>query len=118
MGSTKLMMMCAFLFITGNLLCAFIEGTWLGEETTSVINILCGYQTTDINATGGMSWVSAASGFFTVGLPKMLAWNYSFLEGGWSIFKLILLIPISVGFIWGIIQLFVTVISGIASRFF
>lgn len=116
--SVKMMMFIAFTFITGNLLCCFIEGTYLGEETTSIINILCGYSTTELQATGGMSWVSAASGFFTTGIPKMILWDYSFLGGGWEIVKYILLFPVSIGVVWGIIQLFVTVISGIAAKFF
>lgn len=116
--STKLMMFIAFVFISGNLLCCFIEGTTLGEETTSIINILCGYSTTDIQVIGGMSWVSAASGFFTVGIPKLILWDYSFLQGGWELFKYLMLFPISLGVVWGIVQLFVTVISGIASKFF
>jgi hypothetical protein len=116
--STKMMIFIAFTFITGNLLCCFIEGTYLGEETISIINILCGYSVTDIQSTGGMSWVSAATGFFTVGIPKLILWDYSFLEGGWEIVKYILLYPISIGIVWSIVQIFITVISGIASRFF
>lgn len=61
---------------------------------------------------------SAASGFFTVGIPKLIMWDYSFLSGGWELLKYILLYPISIGVVWGIVQLFTTVISGIASRFF
>lgn len=116
--SVKMMMFIAFTFITGNLLCCFIEGSYLGEETVSVINILCGYSTTDLQATGGMSWVSAATGFFTVGIPKLILWDYSFLEGGWELFKYIVLYPITIGVVWGIVQLFTSIVSGIATRFF
>jgi hypothetical protein len=114
--SAKMMMFVAFTFITGNLLCGFIEGTYLGNETTSIINILTGYNTTEVS--GGMSWASAASGFFTQGLPNMILWRYSFLEGGWEIIKYILLFPISIGVVWGVIQMSVSAISGVASRLF
>ena len=116
--SVKMMMFIVFTFITGNLLCCFIEGTYLGEETTSIINLLCGYSVTDLQSTGGMSWVSAAVGFFTTGIPRMILWDYSFLDGGWEIFKYIFLFPITIGVVWGIVQLFTTTISGITSRFF
>ena len=56
--------------------------------------------TTIVNIVGG------TIGFLTYGLPRLLWWDYSFLDGGFLLLKWMLLYPINAGTVLGIILIF------------
>jgi hypothetical protein len=65
-----------------------------------------------------ISWtaiVTVPIGFITHGLPKMLFWDFSFLDGGLSIIKWLLSF-ISIGAIWAVGQEFRQTITSIFGR--
>lgn len=94
-------------------MCLILEGTWLGGPEQSFMNAILGFTAhayTDstignigifvVNVVGGII------GFFTYALPRLVIWDYSFLEGQWALAKWFFFYPISAGTVWGIITLF------------
>ena len=114
----KLTMFIVFVFLAGTMLCLMMEGAFFGQEEVDLVNELTGYNILQLSGTGLWSIPKMGVGFLTNGLPKIVLWDYSFLEGGWgSLFKWIVLFPVSIGVIWGIAQMFLTTVQGIFSRF-
>lgn len=117
MMSPKFVIFFAFSYVSATLLCLFIEGGWFGAEELDIMNALTGMSLLEITGTGAWTIPKLISGFFTVGVPRLLLWDYSFLdtpEGG--LFKWLLLLPLSVGFVWGLAVVFLSAISGIFVR--
>ena len=112
------MMFLAFVFIVGQLTCLFIEGSFFGQEEVDVVNSLTGYNTLQLSGGGFWNIPKLAMGFITTGLPKMIMWDYSFLDGGWAMVKWLMLYPISIGVVWGLTMVFIGVVQGVMSAFF
>lgn len=113
----KLVIFFAFSFVVGTLLCLFIEGSYLGAQELTVMNALTGMSVLEISGSGAWLVPKLFAGFFTVGIPRLLMWDYSFLssaEGG--LFKWVVLFPLTVGFVWGLAQVFIPVLQGILVR--
>lgn len=112
----KLLMFCFFAFMAGTLLNLTIEGTALGAEEMSLVNQLTGYTNIEIQSAGVWALPKQVAGFFTHGLPKIIAWDYSYLEDGYpAIFKWTVLYAISAGVVWGIILVFISVLQGVVT---
>lgn len=113
----KLVIFFTFCYVAATLLCLFIEGSYLGEEELSVMNALTGMSVLEVAGSGTWAIPKLIAGFFTVGVPRLLLWDYSFLsgpEGG--LFKWMVLLPLSVGFVWGLAQVFLSAIQGLFVR--
>lgn len=113
----KLVIFFAFSYVTATLLCLFIEGTYLGESELDVMNALTGMSLLEVSGSGAWTIPRLIGGFFTTGIPRLLLWDYSFLEspeGG--LFKWIVLLPLTVGFVWGLAQVFLPAIQGLFVR--
>lgn len=113
----KLVIFFAFSFVTATLFCLFIEGSYLGEEELTVMNALTGMSVVEVSGSGAWAVPKLLVGFFTVGVPRLLLWDYSFLasaDGG--LFKWIVLFPLTVGFVWGLAQVFIPVVQGLFAR--
>lgn len=76
----------------------FLEGAWFGIREMDILNQLTGYS---ITQAGDLSVIQLGAGFFTTGLPKMLLWDYPFLQGNLLIVRF-LLICLSIGVLWGV----------------
>lgn len=111
----KLIMFCVFIFMIGTILSLTIEGAWMGEEEVTVMNELTGFTTLEVSGAGIWAIPKQIIGFFTHGVPKLIMWDYSFLDGTAAIFKWVVLFPISAGVIWGLALLFIPAIQGIFS---
>lgn len=99
----RTIMFQAFLFIMGTL-CSMMCDVWISD--ISALETLTGYRVTELSGVGGM--VTGAIGFFTTGFPAMLTWDYAFLESDISalndmlmILRIILVITVSSGFVYG-----------------
>ena len=117
MMSPKFVIFFAFSYVTATLLCLFIEGSYFGTEELDIMNALTGMSLLEITGTGAWVIPKLVSGFFSVGVPRLLLWDYSFLdnaEGG--LFKWLVLLPLTVGFVWGLAVMFLSAISGIFVR--
>ncbi len=110
----KLVIFFTFSFATATLLCLFIEGSYLGAEEMSIMNALTGMSLLEVSGSGAWMVPKLIASFFTVGVPRLLLWDYSFLaspEGG--LFKWVVLLPLTVGFVWGLAQVFIPAIQGL-----
>lgn len=102
-----------FTYMIGQMMCFILEGSWFGGQEQSLMNALTGFSAhsyTD-SAIGNIGTfvtnvVGGTFGLFTYALPRLLLWDYSFLEGGWSVVKWVVLYPINAGTVLGIISLF------------
>lgn len=109
---SKLIMTAYFIFIIGNITCMIIEGGWFGDDDMDVLKALTGYSVMEVSGAGLIAIPKLAVGFFTHGLPTMILWNYSFLEGGWSLFT-IFLYCVTIGVLYPICMMIMNVASGI-----
>jgi hypothetical protein len=110
-------MTVTFVFFIGTLCCLVIEGTYFGAQELSIVNALTGYNIAQVSGAGIWAIPKLAWGFMTTGLPKIMFWDYNFFQGGYWIFRLFLIMTLSVGIVWGVIQTFLPVAQGILSRF-
>ena len=108
----KLVIFFAFAFVTGTMFSLFIEGAYLGEEEVGVMNALTGMSLLEVSGSGLWTVPKLLGSFFTVGVPRLLLWDYSFLTGDWGLFKWFVCYPLSIGFVWGLASVFIPVIQG------
>lgn len=112
----KLMIFCGFIFLGGNLVCVIFAGTWLGGTDLSNIQNLTSVNVQTTQGVGGSSVITAATQLLTTGIPTMVTWGYPFLDDGiGAIFKWFFLYPITIGMIWGVVELFAPALTGIFS---
>jgi len=109
----QFIMFLAFSLLAGNLLCAVIDGAWLGAEDVTIMGYLTGM--TNLQTASWTAIFTVPFNFFTHGLPKLLLWDFSFFSGGWGIIRWFLFV-ISIGAIWAIASMFWTSIQGIFQR--
>lgn len=111
----RTIMFLAYLFIMGTL-CSMICDDWISD--ISEMESLTGYRVTELSGVGGMA--TGAIGFFTTGLPKMLLWDYAFLQSDIAalddvlrIFRIILIITLSSGVVYGLWKATLSLAQGI-----
>lgn len=84
------------------------------SEATNVLNSALGYHVfSSVSVFGMFSIPMPNPRIFTVTIPKMLLWDYPFLDGHMMLFKYILLYPLSAGFLMALI----VVVGSVLSRF-
>lgn len=108
----QLLMTAAGIFIFGTLLACLGSGRWLLNGEINIINALASFNAMSVEA-GGVWTVPKGIGLYWDATITMLSWNYPYLSSPWCIFLKIPLWIISIGTVWGIIQLFITVIQGL-----
>jgi hypothetical protein len=108
----KILMFVAFVFFIGSLCCLFIEGDFIGTDQISLANSLTGYDVVEISGGGVWSFAKIGTALLSA-IPKMIMWDYNFFTGGYFVFRLLFIMVLSTGVVWGIIQIFVTVAQGI-----
>lgn len=100
MLSPKIVMFLGFCLIMMSLVCAFLEGGNVIEQTdVDMVNEWTGY---NVIQDGNVNLIVLAGGFFIHGLPKMILWEYSFFNGGLVIIRIILILVFSGGVLWGV----------------
>jgi hypothetical protein len=110
--SPKILMFVSFVFFIGSLCCLFIEGAYFGPSDIDLVNSLTEYNVIEVSGGGTWSFAQIGSALISA-IPKMIMWDYNFFTGGYIIFRLFFIMTLSVGVVWGIIQIFVTVAQGI-----
>jgi hypothetical protein len=91
------------MYMVGQITCLIIDGMFIGGSSggfISVINSLMGFS---VVSEGGFNVIQAGIGFVTIGIPKLLFWNYSFLNGGFFIVRIFLFV-ITIAGIYGLWQ--------------
>ena len=112
--SPRYLMASFAIFIIGTILSCVCSGIWFGSTETDVVNALSSFNTMSVQAGGGWN-APKTLGTYWDAMVTVLFWNYPYLSSSWAIFVKIPLWIITVGTVWGIIQIFVTIISGLVS---
>ncbi len=107
--TSKYISFLAWMWVICTFLCLVIEGTFYGAEDMNTVNYLVGYNTLELGGLWGVPRLII--GFFTNGFPRLLTWDYSFLYGGFSIIRFILIAVFSSGAIWGLVSIFVPILQ-------
>lgn len=89
-----------------------------GQSMTTTLNYLTNMKNIaySTDATGASSFVGVNTDYFKT-LWQVMTFDFGFFDGGAEIFRWILLMPISVGILFAIYQLFVQIIQGLISAF-
>ena len=108
-------MFCFGVFAIGTMLSAIISGRWLVSGEVNLFNALASFNAVEMQGGGGWSMIKTLGSYWNA-FVTMISWNYPYLENDWgNIFKIIFLFPISVGVVWGIIEMFTIAMSGVIS---
>jgi len=111
----QLMMFCYGVFIVGTLLSLITSGVWLGTTEVDIVNKLASFTMVHVEAMSGWAVPKWAIDWFNAAVT-IIGWNYPYLDNAWGwIFKLLFLYPVTIGVIFSLIQLAISVIQGIAS---
>jgi len=87
------------------------------NESANIINNLLGFNVAATASTYGSVKAVVGLGWNLIGaIPRMIAWNYSFLDGQLAMIKYLILWPISIGFVWGLVSMFLVAIQSIFRR--
>ena len=108
----KLLMTAGGIFIVGTLLACLASGRWLLDGETNIINALASFNTMSVQAGGIWNAPKTLSTYWNA-IITALTWNYPYLESGWALFIKIPLWIISLGVVWGFIQVAMTIIQGL-----
>ncbi len=110
--SPKYLMTAAAIFVVGTVLACICTGRWLLNGETNIINALASFNTMSVQAGGVWNAPKTLTTYWDA-IITMFSWSYPFLSSGWAIFIKIPLWIVSLGVIWGLIQVFATVIQGL-----
>lgn len=105
-----LLMFAYGIFIIGTLLSLICTGRWLMNGEINIINSLASLS---INETVGLPMPTGITAFFE-GTFVAISWDYPYLDSPWGFcLKLVLLYPVSIGVIYGLVQLAVMIVSAV-----
>jgi hypothetical protein len=108
-------MFCYGTFMIGTLMSFVWAGAWFSSGHIDVINALTHVSAVEIQQMGGWTILKATGAFFT-GIFTIITWNYPYLDNTVGLlFRLVFLFPITFGVIYGLYELFLPVLQGIAS---
>ncbi len=102
-GTSSIMWKFTFILVgwaMTHLLCAMADGFFIGEVNGSFVswvNNMLGFQ---VIAEGGFNLVTTPISWITDGFTKLILWDYAVFDGGFWIFRL-LLILVSIGVFLG-----------------
>ena len=96
---------------------AHSAGVKVKNETTNVANSLLGYNVATTAATYGSFNAMVGLGWNLIkAIPRMIAWDYRYLDGQMQIIKYLILWPISAGFVFALAMMFVNTVMSIFRR--
>ncbi len=107
--TSKYISFLAWMWVICTFFCLVIEGNFYGTEDMNTLNYLVGYNTLELGGLWGVPRLII--GFFTNGFPRLLMWDYSFLEGGFAMIRFIMIAVFSTGAIWGLVSIFVPILQ-------
>lgn len=114
--SIRWMMGLMLMWSLCQLVCCIGEGVYTGENVIDGINDMTGYA--NLESQGILAIPMMGMTFFSH-LPKLLAFDYSFLEGGAG-YQILrgLCMCMSVGVVFGFLMVFMSAFQGLAGMFF
>lgn len=108
----QLLMGAVGIFIIGTILACICSGRWLLGGEVNIINALASFNMAEIQTAGGWSVPKTIFTYWNA-IVTALSWNYPFLDSPWAMFVKIPLWIVSVGVVWGLIQVAMTVVQGL-----
>jgi len=116
-SKTSTQLNCSQRGLEGTEVVAHVAGAKVKNDTANIMNNLLGYNVATASATyGDAAAVVGLAWNLIKSIPKMIAWNYSYLEGSLSLIKYVVLWPISAGFVFGLGMLFIGAVQGLFRR--
>ena len=92
-------------------------GVKVKNKSTNVANSLLGYNVAATSATYGSFSAMVGLGWNLLrSIPRMIAWDYRYLDGQMQIIKYLILWPISIGFVFALTMMFVNTAMSIFRR--
>jgi len=103
--------------LSGTEAVAHEAGVMVKNETSNVMNSLLGYNVATTAATYGSFSAIVGLGWNLIkAIPRMIAWDYRYLDGHMQIIKYLILWPISAGFVFALAMMFVNTAMSIFRR--
>lgn len=106
MTSPKMISFVAGIFLIGTVLSFIMGGVWFDSSTASIFGTMTAFKTYNILGFN-MPWINTE--FFTKGLPHLLTFDFAFFQGSYNFFKYGMYV-FSIGIIWGIVTVFISLI--------
>lgn len=100
------------IFIIGTVLACICSGRWLLNGELNIINALSSFNSVSMQA-GGVWSVPKWLGTYWDAVATALTWDYPFLDGTWAFFVKIPLWIVSIGVVYGFIQISLLAIQGL-----
>lgn len=110
----KLLMAAVAIFFIGTILSCLCSGIWF--TNVDVVKALASFNTMSVQA-GGIWNAPKTLGTYWDAVITVLSWNYPFLSSSWAIFVKFPLWIVSIGVVWGFIQVFISIIQSLVSVF-
>jgi hypothetical protein len=108
-------MFCYGTFVVGMIFSLIASGIWFGATESAIINSLASLNIVHIEAMSGWGVPKWGIDYWN-GIVTIISWNYPYLNNAWGwVFKLLFLYPVTIGVIYSLVQLAISVIQGIAS---
>jgi hypothetical protein len=104
----------ALIFIVGTILATLASGRWLLNGEMNIINALASFNTVAVQTGGIWGLPKYVIDFFSA-IVTALSWNYPYLSSPWAIIVKIPLWLVSIGVIFGLVQIATTAVNGIVS---
>ncbi len=108
--TTKFMNFLAMTWFLSVLISLVIEGSYLGAAENTIINDLSVLTSLKV---GGLVPIPAPNIYFFRGVFRLLLWDYSFYEGGYTIVRYFWMVTLSPGAVWGIGSVFAPVFANL-----
>jgi len=108
----QLLMGAVGIFMLGTMLACISSGRWLLNGEVNIFNALASFNVMSVEAGGGWGVAKTIGSYFN-GIVTALSWDYPFLDSGWAVFIKIPLWLVSVGVVWGLIQVAISAVQGI-----
>ena len=109
----KWIMGIGFIFFVGTLLSHIGAGSWFGADEVEIYNSLTVIRGYNVLGLFTIPWVNVD--FVTVGLPKLLSWDYAFFGGEYEIMRY-LFYTITMGIGMGLLILALGVLTAVFRR--
>ncbi len=108
MSTPKLIMFLAFMFLSGLIISNISSGTWIGASDITTMNTLTVIRSYDVAGLFSVPWINID--FFVIGVPKLVAFDYSFFGGEARLIQYFFLV-VTIGFIFGILPIVIGVLQ-------
>ena len=100
------------IFMVGTVLSCLASGRWLLGGEVDIINALASFNAMSVQA-GGVWNAPKTLATYWDAIITALSWGYPWLDYPWLFPVKMVLWGISIGVVWGLVQVFVSIIQGL-----